>query len=148
MGSSTAERLRAAGARQIEAWIGPAICGACYEVPDAMAAAASAQRPGIGSRTRRGTTALDLPHAAATELRNLGVAVTESGICTLENEDYFSYRRDPGTGRLAGLVWDSAGSEAPGTGAGTPLRVADQQGGAPCGPPRQTPEGRHTAHFA
>ena len=29
---ATAERLRAAGARQIEAWIGPAICGACYEV--------------------------------------------------------------------------------------------------------------------
>ncbi|MDQ0094386.1 polyphenol oxidase family protein [Paeniglutamicibacter psychrophenolicus] len=115
---ATAERLRAAGARQLEAWIGPAICGACYEVPEAMAAEASGQRPGIGSRTRQGTTGLDLPHAAAAELRDLGVSVTESGICTLENEDYFSYRRDPGTGRLAGLVWDTATPGWPGTGPG------------------------------
>ena len=111
---ATAERMRAAGARRIEAWIGPAICGACYEVPEAMAAEACAQRPGIGSRTRRGTAGLDLPHAAATELRDLGVGVTESGICTLENEDYFSYRRDPRTGRLAGLVWDTADPGSPG----------------------------------
>lgn len=116
---ATAERLREAGARELEAWIGPAICGTCYEVPEAMAAEACGQRPGIGSRTRRGTAALDLPHAAATELRDLGVSVTESGICTLENEDYFSYRRDPGTGRLAGLVWDTAGAGSPGTGPGS-----------------------------
>lgn len=115
---ATAERLRAAGARQLEAWIGPAICGSCYEVPEAMAAEACGQRPGIGSRTRQGTTGLDLPHAAAAELRDLGVGVTESGICTLENEDYFSYRRDPGTGRLAGLVWDTATPGSPETGPG------------------------------
>jgi copper oxidase (laccase) domain-containing protein len=31
--------------------------------------------------------------------------VTASDVCTLENEEYFSYRRNPDTGRLAGLVW-------------------------------------------
>lgn len=104
--SATIESMHAAGATRLEAWIGPAICGRCYEVPAEMAADAEAQRPGISSRTAQGTSGLDLPAAAAAELREQGVAVTESGICTLENKNYFSYRRDPATGRLAGLVWD------------------------------------------
>ncbi|MFL4475147.1 polyphenol oxidase family protein [Paeniglutamicibacter sp. MACA_103] len=113
--TATVHRMRAAGAQSFEAWIGPAICGSCYEVPAAMAAEAEALRSGIGSTTRQGTTGLDLPRAAASELRALGVSVTESGACTLEDENYFSYRRDPRTGRLAGLVWQAEGWEA-GTG--------------------------------
>lgn len=107
--TETLQRMRAAGGEDFEAWIGPAICGSCYEVPADMAAEAEGLRPGIGTTTRRGTTGLDLPHAAAAELRDLGVAVTESRACTLEDENYFSYRRDPRTGRLAGLVWQAAG---------------------------------------
>lgn len=106
------QRMREAGAEKFEAWIGPAICGNCYEVPGEMAAEAEAQRPGIISTTRQGTSGLDLPRAAASELRALGATVTESGVCTLEDKKYFSFRRDPRTGRLAGLVWQ-AGRHGP-----------------------------------
>lgn len=103
--ANTVERMRLHGATGLEAWIGPSICGSCYEVPPRMAEESEALRPGITTATRWGTTGLDLPGEARRELELLGVSVTPSGICTLENEDYFSYRRDPGTGRLAGLVW-------------------------------------------
>ncbi|WP_411731843.1 polyphenol oxidase family protein [Paeniglutamicibacter sp.] len=107
--TETVQRMRSAGAASFEAWIGPAICGSCYEVPADMAAEAEALRPGVGSTTRQGTAGLDLPRAAASELHELGVSVTESRTCTLEDANYFSYRRDPRTGRLAGLVWQAAG---------------------------------------
>lgn len=110
--TATVERLRSGGAASIEAWIGPAICGSCYEVPESMAKEAAIQRPGIQSTTHHGTTGLDLPGAAATELSELGVVVNQSGICTLEDENYFSYRRDSQTGRLAGLVWQDVGASA------------------------------------
>ncbi|MGL3804944.1 polyphenol oxidase family protein [Paeniglutamicibacter sp. R2-26] len=103
--ANTVEHMKLHGATGLEAWIGPSICGSCYEVPASMAEESEALRPGITTATRWGTTGLDLPGEARRELEHLGVSVTPSGICTLENEDYFSYRRDPGTGRLAGLVW-------------------------------------------
>jgi copper oxidase (laccase) domain-containing protein len=103
--SNTVRGLRSAGATEIEAWIGPAICASCYEVPQSMAEESEVLRPGIGCTTRWSSPGLDLPGAARQELVSLGVQVTESGICTLEDESYFSYRRDPETGRLAGLIW-------------------------------------------
>lgn len=99
------ERLRAAGGSDIHAWIGPSICGSCYEVPPDMAAEAESQIAGISTTTRAGTPALDLPAAAAAQMRALGVSVEASGICTLEDERFYSYRRDNSTGRLAGLLW-------------------------------------------
>ncbi|GAA4369893.1 polyphenol oxidase family protein [Paeniglutamicibacter cryotolerans] len=99
------ERLRAAGGTDVHAWIGPSICGACYEVPRDMSAEAELQLPGITTSTRTGTPALNLPAAAAAQLRALGVRVEESGICTLEDKRFYSYRRDNSTGRLAGLLW-------------------------------------------
>jgi len=105
---ATVERLRAAGAGRLQAWIGPAICGRCYEVPAAMAREAERLMPGISGTTSWGTPALDLPGTAAALLEGLGVAVESSGVCTLETPAYNSYRRDPRTGRFAGLVWADA----------------------------------------
>lgn len=102
---ATVRDLQEAGARDIQAWIGPAICGACYEVPPAMAAESDADLPGVAATTSWGTPSLDLPGAAARQLAGLGVRTTATGICTLEDPRYFSYRRDPGTGRLAGIIW-------------------------------------------
>jgi YfiH family protein len=101
----TVARLRAAGAGPIQAWIGPAICGRCYEVPAAMAEEAERLLPGIAGTTSWGTPALDLPAAAAALLNGLGVAVHAGAPCTREDHAYYSYRRDPNTGRFAGLVW-------------------------------------------
>ena len=105
---NTVRRLEAAGGSGVRAWIGPAICGRCYEVPASMQDEATAALPELRSETSWGTPALDLPAGAAVQLASLGVAVQRVGGCTLEQPELFSYRRDHATGRFAGLVWTEA----------------------------------------
>lgn len=103
---NTVSRLRNLGAVSVRAWIGPSICGRCYEVPADMQQHAAGILPGAVSTTSWGTPALDLAAAAAAQLDGLGVAADRSaGACTLEQERLYSYRRNPVTGRFAGLVW-------------------------------------------
>jgi copper oxidase (laccase) domain-containing protein len=103
---SAVSRLRDAGARDLEAWIGPSICGACYEVPEAMRSEVDAVVPGTAAETRWGTAALDLPAGVVRQLREAEVSVhTEAWACTYEHDELFSHRRAPGVGRFAGLVW-------------------------------------------
>lgn len=102
---ATLARMRAEGAEDIRAWIGPSICGSCYEVPEGMRADVAAAVPAAWATTSWGTPGLDLPAGARSQLEANGVTVEYSGPCTLENEDLFSYRRNPDTGRFAGLVW-------------------------------------------
>lgn len=97
--------MRAAGAARIHAWLGPSICGSCYEVPAELRAEVAAQVPATWSTTSWGTPALDLPAGARSQLEAAGVTVDYSGPCTLENEQLFSYRRSSTTGRFAGIVW-------------------------------------------
>jgi len=87
------------------AWVGPAICGRCYEVGDDVAAEVVAIEPTSASRTSWGTTALDLPAAVQAELARAGVTdVRVDPRCTAEDRTLFSYRRDGRTGRQASLV--------------------------------------------
>ncbi|ABK02968.1 protein of unknown function DUF152 [Arthrobacter sp. FB24] len=104
---ATVARMRAEGAKDIHAWIGPSICGSCYEVPEGMRADVAAAVPATWSTTSWGTPGLDLPAGARSQLEAQGVTVDYSGPCTLENEELFSYRGNPDTGRFAGLVWIS-----------------------------------------
>ncbi|MHA7283763.1 polyphenol oxidase family protein [Arthrobacter sp. TMS2-4] len=101
--------LRTHGARDIAAWIGPAVCGSCYEVPEDMMQTLAQVLPEAASRTRRGTPALDLPAAVAGQLARAGATVqpVDGGgpCCTVENPGLYSHRRAPGAGRIAGLVW-------------------------------------------
>jgi polyphenol oxidase len=98
-------RLGADPAR-VDALLGPAVCGACYEVPAAMQAEVEATLPRSACRTRRGTAGLDLRAGLAHQLVTAGVgAVVTDSRCTAEDPDLFSYRRDGVTGRQAGLVW-------------------------------------------
>lgn len=101
---NTLEQLGADPAH-ISAWIGPAICGSCYEVPQQMRDDVAGTHPDAASTTSWGTPALDLPRAAETLLARVGVQVRRSAICTLEDDRVFSHRRVPGQGRCAGLVW-------------------------------------------
>ena len=105
--ANTVDRMRSAGAADIRAWIGPAVCGRCYEVPEAMLEEAASQLPEVRSRTRQGTPALDLPAGATAQLAALGVDVTSVGGCTLESGTLYSHRRSSSAGRFAGLVWRS-----------------------------------------
>jgi YfiH family protein len=97
--------MRAAGATDIRAWLGPSVCGSCYEVPAELRDEVSAALPSAWSTTSWGTPALDLPGGAVSQLDALGVPVEYRGPCTLENDSLFSYRRDSRSGRFAGLVW-------------------------------------------
>jgi polyphenol oxidase len=99
--------MTAAGARPSDcvAVVGPGVCGRCYEVPEAMRDEVAAVLAVTAAATRTGAPALDLPAGAAYVLAASGVGqVRQIGICTVEDERFFSYRRDGVTGRFAGVV--------------------------------------------
>jgi len=102
---ATVEEMRKHGAVDIRAWLGPSICGSCYEVPGELRDEVAALVPATWSATSWGTPALDLPAGVRAQLAGLDVTVEYSGECTLENNSLFSYRRESRTGRFAGLVW-------------------------------------------
>ena len=90
----------------MSALLGPAVCGACYEVPEAMQAEVAAVAPAAAVRTRRGTAGLDLRAGIEEILRRAGIPeVVQDARCTVEDRVLFSHRRDGVTGRQAGLVW-------------------------------------------
>ncbi|MGX1269411.1 peptidoglycan editing factor PgeF [Streptomyces phaeoluteigriseus] len=91
---------------RIVARTGPAVCGRCYEVPEAMRAEVAAVEPAAHAETSWGTPAVDVTAGVHAQLDRLGVHDREqSPVCTRESKDHFSYRRDRTTGRLAGYVW-------------------------------------------
>ena len=100
----TVAKMRDLGAIKISGTIGPAICGSCYEVPQELHDQVIAVHPLASSRTAIGTPALDLPKALMAALAQVDVLVTSSAECTLENEEYFSFRRNNKTGRQAGVI--------------------------------------------
>lgn len=90
---------------RIVAWVGPAICGRCYEVGDDVAAQTVAVAPAARATTSWGTTALDLPAAVRAELTEAGVKdVRADPRCTFEDPLLYSYRGDGLTGRQASVV--------------------------------------------
>ena len=91
---------------QVSALLGPAVCGACYEVPAAMQAEVERAAPGSATRTRLGRPGLDLRAGLAGVLAGAGVGeVVHDPRCTMEDRLLFSHRRDGVTGRQAGVVW-------------------------------------------
>ncbi|MFD8719499.1 peptidoglycan editing factor PgeF [Streptomyces sp. NPDC059629] len=91
---------------RIVARTGPAVCGRCYEVPEAMRTEVAAVEPAAHAETSWGTPAVDVGAGVHAQLARAGVHDrAQSPVCTLESNDHFSYRRDRITGRLAGYVW-------------------------------------------
>lgn len=104
----TISAMRALGADGIRAWIGPRICGQCYEVPTEMAEEAWTQQPATRAQTSWGTPSIDLASGARAQLGALGVTSESVAPCTLESEQLHSYRRDgAASGRQVGAVWFS-----------------------------------------
>jgi purine-nucleoside/S-methyl-5'-thioadenosine phosphorylase / adenosine deaminase len=110
--ATTVAGLRAAGADSLVAWLGPRVCGSCYEVPADMRDDVAAAVPAAWATTSWGTPAVDVGAGVASQLRDLDVDVVDlmdaddsSRWCTRENSDLFSYRRQgQRSGRLGGLV--------------------------------------------
>jgi len=104
-------RTKAPRATAWRAWVGPGIGPQAFEVgADVLqafaadgpeAAALFVPRPGLP-----GKWLADLPGLARLRLRRAGVAEpASSGLCTVTDTRFFSYRRDRETGRMALLAW-------------------------------------------
>lgn len=108
---ATVERMRDLGAARVTAWIGPSICGRCYEVPEAVRDEVTAVEPASAATTSWGTPALDVAGGVRAQLERIGVEVRDVGACTREHDGLYSYRRDGvGAGRQAGVIRLRGGS--------------------------------------
>lgn len=104
--AETLQAMRMLGATDTEAWIGPHVCGGCYEVPAALRDEVSRVEPTAFCCTTWGTPSLDIGSAVVAQLRRDGCApVNEIPACTRESPDLFSYRRQgAASGRQGAIV--------------------------------------------
>jgi len=98
----TISKIRTFTDAQLEATIGPAICGICYEVDVQMYLEAIAAEPSLATTAER--HCLDLKKAASVQLQRGDVSVNDLEICTAHDLNFFSYRRDGISGRNAGVI--------------------------------------------
>ncbi len=102
---TTVAALRDLGATRLTAWVGPSVCGRCYEVPQEMQDDVAAVEPVSRATTSWGTPSLDVAAGVRAQLGRDGVEVVDLSRCTRESPDLFSYRRDgPRSGRQAGII--------------------------------------------
>lgn len=110
----TVAAMRAAGAGEITAWMGPAIGPEAFEVGADVIEAFMEALPGAATRAcftdypdRPGKYLADMFTLARLMLARDGVTrVHGGGICTASApERFYSYRRDGITGRQASLIW-------------------------------------------
>ena len=110
----TVRAMRAQGAGEITAWLGPAIGPDAFEVGSDVVAAFADALPGAATRAcftdypgRPGKYLADMFTLARLMLTADGVErVHGGGLCTAgAPERFYSYRRDGVTGRQASLIW-------------------------------------------
>ncbi len=104
-----AVRARAAHGAPLQAWIGPAIGPTAFEVGDDVVRAFDGAALPDAFVPRAGVPGkwwCNLPLLAQRNLQQAGVdIVVQSGLCTVSDNRFFSYRRDGLTGRFATLAW-------------------------------------------
>ncbi len=107
----TVAAMRECGAVRIRAWLGPSVCGNCYEVPAQLRDEVAAVEPAAYATTSWGTPALDLPAGVIAQLAEDGVPAELVRGCTMEQPTLFSHRRDTARkrpqGRCAGVIYVS-----------------------------------------
>ena len=68
--------------------------------------------PGSKCKTATGTWGIDVRAGLIRQLMGLGITNIDSDPrCTIEDTDFFSYRREGTTGRQAGVIWLEANHE-------------------------------------
>ena len=96
-------------ASELKAWLGPGICGRCYEVGADVYERAIRWPDGANAFSATGVAGkwlFDLPAYVEGRLRAAGVTeVCRSDACTFHENRFFSYRRDGETGRMATVAW-------------------------------------------
>ena len=99
------ESLRRLGATDVTAWIGPHVCGRCYEVPEDMRRDVAAVVPEAWAETSWGTPAVDVGAGVRAQLEAAGSPSSTPRAARGRTTVLYSYRRDgAGAGRLAGMV--------------------------------------------
>ncbi len=103
----TVKELRALGATDVEALIGPCIGPECYEFgTDDLERFTDRFGSAVAGRTSEGTPALDLRAAVRAALAEQGVDdVTDVGICTACSAEHYSWRARRERARQAAVVW-------------------------------------------
>ena len=112
VGGVLAEAIEALAVSPAEllAWLGPAIEQDAFEVGPEVLEQFAARDPNNAAAftpNARGRWQADLYQLARNELNRLGVSCVHGGgfRCFADSERFFSYRREPRTGRMATLVW-------------------------------------------
>jgi len=100
---ATVARMRELGAAKITAWVGPHVCGKCYEVPREMQEEVAALEPSSRATTSWGTPSLDVGAGVRAQLDRDGIEVVDASRCTMESPDLYSYRRG-GVGMSLGAL--------------------------------------------
>lgn len=98
---------------ELIAYLGPAIGPTTFEVGAEVRAAFLATDPNAANcfvaqcqATKPDKYLADIIGLAKLRLKKLGITqVYSADICTVSSPDYFSYRRDKVTGRMASLIW-------------------------------------------
>lgn len=88
----------------LRAAVGPAIGPCCYEVEEDLATAFEDRYPGAAAATTWSTPSIDLPGTVVRILEGAGARVDNLDTCTHCQPGWFSHRRDPATGRQAGVI--------------------------------------------
>jgi polyphenol oxidase len=108
---NTVAAMRARGAGEMMAWLGPAIGPRQFEVGRDVLdtflaldeASLMAFEPIVGSDNK---FLADIYQLARQKLAWIGVhRVSGGGLCTVSDRRFYSYRRDRQTGRMASLIW-------------------------------------------
>ncbi|MBC7514668.1 MAG: peptidoglycan editing factor PgeF [Herminiimonas sp.] len=109
---NTIAAMQSAGARDLMAWLGPAIGPTSFEVGADVHAAFTVHDPRCSAAFRPlpdqpGKYFANLYHLARLILADNGVRRIAGGaFCTASQpQQFFSYRRDYRTGRMASLIW-------------------------------------------
>ena len=104
----------AAPADELMAWLGPSIGAHNFEVGEDVRAAfcdhAPADAHAFVPGAAPGKYFADIYALARARLERAGVtAIYGGGLCTIDDAArFYSYRRDPRTGRMASLIWSTA----------------------------------------
>ena len=101
---AAAQILLDRGRGSVTAWVGPHVCGRCYELDAETAGEVTAVVPEAASTTWKGTPAADIGAGVTAQLEELGVSVHHLSACTLEDDRFFSHRRNGTTQRHGALV--------------------------------------------
>ena len=109
---ATVAAMQAAGANDLQAWLGPAIGPQQFEVGEEVRATFVARDANTAAAflpypNRSGKFLADIYLLARLALRDAGVSRIAGGDrCTVtEPTNFYSFRRDHRTGRMASLIW-------------------------------------------